>query len=75
MTRYSPEYDGRIINIPTLHVRGRGDQRDYGEGLLELCDPSMAEDLLHIHGHDFPRGLDSNKAIARLMRLTASRAM
>ncbi|GME45290.1 putative ef-hand calcium-binding domain protein [Neofusicoccum parvum] len=75
MTRYSPDYDGKIINIPTLHIRGKRDHSDHGEGLYNLCEPSMAEDLQHIFGHDFPRGLDTNRTIARLIRSTASRAL
>ncbi|KAK8134560.1 Hydrolase FUB4 [Apiospora sp. TS-2023a] len=74
MTRYSPEWDGQVISIPTLHVRGRGDHSDYGEGLLDLCDPTLAEDVLHIYGHDFPRGLEMSKTIAQLIRKTAARA-
>ncbi|KAK7948829.1 uncharacterized protein PG986_009715 [Apiospora aurea] len=74
MTRYGPEWDGRVISIPTLHVRGRGDHSDYGEGLLELCEPGLAEDVLHIYGHDFPRGLELSRTIAQLIRKTAARA-
>ncbi|KAK8129685.1 Hydrolase FUB4 [Apiospora kogelbergensis] len=74
MTRYSPEWDGQVISIPTLHVRGRGDHSDYGEGLLDLCDPDLAEDVLHIYGHDFPRGLEMSRTIAQLIRKTAAKA-
>lgn len=74
MTRYDPEWDGKVISIPTLHCRGRGDKKDYGEGLLDLCEPDLMEDLPHVYGHDFPRGLEMNRTIARLIRLTAAKS-
>lgn len=75
MTRYDSVWDGKIITIPTLHIRGRGDHSDYGEGLLDLCEPDLVEDRLHIYGHDFPRGRDMSMTIAQLIRKTAARAM
>ncbi|KAL8397628.1 hypothetical protein RB594_004366 [Gaeumannomyces avenae] len=74
MTRYDPAWDGKVISIPTVHIRGRGDHSDYGEGLLDLCEPDLAEDRLHIYGHDFPRGRDMSMTIARLIRKTADKA-
>lgn len=41
MTLYSPEWDGKLINIPTMHIHGRG---DYGS-VLDLCSLSATEDF------------------------------
>ena len=63
--------DGALIKIPTLHVRCPTDREEYGQELYRLCDPAVAQEYFHSHKHDFPRGYDEMRQIARFIRSTA----
>ncbi|KAH8880113.1 hypothetical protein GQ53DRAFT_755370 [Thozetella sp. PMI_491] len=71
MTKLDAQLDGNLINIPTLHVRCPDDIPEHGEELYNLCDPALAQEYFHIHKHDFPRGYDEIRQIARFIRSTA----
>lgn len=75
MTFFSHEWDGNCLALPSLHITGLGDHPEYGQTLYELAEPGVAERIGHVFGHDFPRGLDMNKTIARSIRALAERAM
>lgn len=75
MTFFDSEWDGQILSLPSLHVTGLGDHPEYGQHLYELAEPSVTEHIGHVFGHDFPRGLDMNKNIARTIRALAARAL
>jgi len=68
------EMDGVLIDIPTLHIRCPKDSWDTEE-LFQMCEPSLRKEFLHGHGHDFPRGTQECKEIARLIRATAELAV
>ncbi len=74
MCKWDAGMDGQVINIPTLHVRCPADHKEYGEGLYSLCDPKLAKQFIHTHGHDFPRGYHEMRALARLVRTVAEMA-
>ncbi|KAH6699763.1 serine hydrolase FSH [Leptodontidium sp. MPI-SDFR-AT-0119] len=74
MMKSDAALDGKLIQIPTLHVRCETDVAEHGEELYNLCDPQLAEQYFHIHKHDFPRGYNEMRGIARLIRQTAERA-
>jgi hypothetical protein len=65
--------DGTLIHIPTLHARCATDEPEHGQELYELCDGNKAEQYFHLHKHDFPRGYDEMRQIARLIRETAEK--
>ena len=67
--------DGVVIKIPTLHVMCASDAREHGEENYQLCEPELAQRYFHSHKHDFPRGYDEMRNIARMIRSTAERAM
>jgi hypothetical protein len=71
MLKCDAALDGTLIKIPTLHVRCPGDREEYGHGLFKLCEPQLAQQYFHHHEHDFPRGYDEMRNIARLIRSTA----
>ncbi|KAG0649045.1 hydrolase [Hyphodiscus hymeniophilus] len=71
MTKWDAVWDGTVINFPTLHVRCPDDFKAYGEELYKLCHPDLAQQVLHSHGHDFPRGYSEMRDIARLIKVTA----
>lgn len=75
MTFFDTEWDGKILSMPSLHITGLGDHPEYGENLHKLAEPSVTEHIGHVFGHDFPRGLEMNKNIARLIRATAEKAL
>lgn len=75
MSFFNREWDGQILDIPSLHITGLGDNPEYGENLYRVADPSRAERIGHVFGHDFPRGLDMNKQIARAIRAMAAKAL
>jgi hypothetical protein len=63
-----------LIDLPTLHIRSTAsDESDPHKGLqlLRLCDPGQAREFHHGSGHDFPRGRNEMKQIARLIREVA----
>jgi hypothetical protein len=71
MLKCNAALDGTLIKIPTLHVRCPGDREEYGHELYKLCEPQLAQQYFHDHEHDFPRGYDEMRNIARLIRSTA----
>ena len=75
MMKCDASKDGVLINIPTLHVRCPDDEAEHGQELYELCEPGIADQYFHIHKHDFPRGYDEMRQIARLIRSAAERSM
>ena len=74
MSKWDPHWDGHPLIVPTLHVRSPTDNREYGEGLQSVCEPSNARQFLHTKGHDFPSGFNEMKKIAQLIRATAESA-
>lgn len=74
MIKWDANFDGQPIGIPTLHVRCPGDLKEHGEGLQSLCNPSVAKQYIHAHGHDFPRGYHEMRSIAQLIRTVAEMA-
>lgn len=74
LTKWDFMWDGSVMNLPTLHVRCPTDYREYGEGLYKLCNPDLAKQFIHSHGHDFPRGYDEMRKIAKLVRTVAEMA-
>jgi len=74
MVKCDAAADGTLIRIPTLHVRCPSDEPEHGAELYDLCDKDVAEQYFHIHKHDFPRGYDEMRQVARLIRATADRA-
>lgn len=74
MMKCDSTLDGVLIRIPTLHVRCPSDEPEHGEELYHLCETQKAAQYFHIHKHDFPRGYDEMRQIARLIRQTAERA-
>lgn len=75
MAFYDARWDGQCLTLPSLHVTGQGDHPAYGQHLYELADPAAAMHIGHVFGHDFPRGLDMNKDIARAIRALAEKAL
>lgn len=75
MTFFDHEWDGQALTIPSLHVTGLGDHPEYGQHLFELGDPTVTERIGHVFGHDFPRGLDMNRDIARSIRALVAKAL
>lgn len=75
MWKSEQRYDGPVIKMPTLHVRCPADKEDHGMGLLRLCEPTLVSEYHHSHMHDFPRGYDQMRDIARLIRETAELAV
>ncbi|KAF1981616.1 hypothetical protein K402DRAFT_232505 [Aulographum hederae CBS 113979] len=75
MVKCDTTWDGQPINMPTLHVRCPQDKEDHGEGTYKLCNPDLAEQYFHSHMHDFPRGYDEMRTIAKLIRKTADKAV
>lgn len=75
MTFFDHEWDGKMLNVPSLHITGLGDHPEYGQHLFELGDPCVTERIGHVFGHDFPRGLDMNKAIARSIRALVAKTL
>lgn len=71
MAKCDAHVDGTPITIPTLHVRCATDEPEHGQELLALCDRTKTREYLHTHKHDFPRGYDEMRQIARLIRETA----
>ena len=74
MMKCDAALDGKLIRLPTLHVRCRTDEAEHGEELYNLCEENVAEQYFHVHKHDFPRGYNEMREIARLIRETAERA-
>lgn len=74
MVKCDAALDGTLIRIPTLHVRCELDEPEHGLELYNLCDKHAAAQYFHNHKHDFPRGYDEMRQIARLIRETAERA-
>jgi hypothetical protein len=74
MAKWDAEVDGKVIHIPTLHIRCPGDLKEHGEGLYNLCEPEVARQYIHAHGHDFPRGYHEMRSIAQLIRTVAEMA-
>ena len=75
LTKMDAALDGVLIKMPTLHVTCASDAPEHGEENYQLCEPSLAQRYFHSHKHDFPRGYDQMRDIARLIRSTAERAM
>ncbi|POS76181.1 hypothetical protein DHEL01_v205431 [Diaporthe helianthi] len=75
MTFFDKDWDGHILSMPSLHITGIGDAPEYGQQLFEIAEPSQAEHIGHVFGHDFPRGLDMNKTIARAIRAMVAKAL
>lgn len=71
MMKCDASLDGTLIKIPTLHIRCPSDREEYGQELYRLCEPTLAQQYFHSHKHDFPRGYDEMRHIARFIRLTA----
>ncbi|OCK77071.1 hypothetical protein K432DRAFT_359288 [Lepidopterella palustris CBS 459.81] len=71
MTKCDFKLDGTLIKIPTLHVRCPDDKEQFGEQMYHLCDKATASQLFHKHEHDFPRGYDEMRSIARAIRQLA----
>lgn len=75
MTFFDEAWDGHILSMPSLHITGLGDAPEYGQQLFDIAEPSQAEHIHHVFGHDFPRGLDMNKTIARSIRTMVEKAL
>ncbi|KAJ4415839.1 hypothetical protein N0V82_007099 [Gnomoniopsis sp. IMI 355080] len=75
MTFFDAKWDGQVLNMPSLHITGLGDHPEYGQNLYQLAEPRLAEHIGHVFGHDFPRGLDMNKNIARTIRALAEKSL
>jgi len=60
-------FEPQCISIPTLHIRDLEEPRQFGLGLLELCNARLAKEYYHSQGHEFPRGYNTIKDIARLV--------
>lgn len=75
MTFFDTEWDGKILALPSLHITGLGDHPEYGQTLYNIAEPSMADHIGHVFGHDFPRGLDMNKSIARAIRAMVAKVL
>lgn len=75
MAFFDQKWDGKMLTIPSLHITGLGDHPEYGQHLFELGDPGVTEHIGHVFGHDFPRGLDMNKTIARSIRALVAKAL
>ncbi|KAJ0163086.1 Ovarian cancer-associated -like protein [Colletotrichum tanaceti] len=75
MTFFDKAWDGHPLSMPSLHVTGQGDAPEYGQQLYDIAEPGQAELIRHVFGHDFPRGLDVNKTIARSIRALAEKAL
>ncbi|KAL1869098.1 hypothetical protein Daus18300_005634 [Diaporthe australafricana] len=75
MTFFDKDWDGNVLSMPSLHITGLGDAPEYGQQLFDIAEPSQAERIGHVFGHDFPRGLDMNKSIARSIRAMAEKAL
>ncbi|KAK1994699.1 hypothetical protein LX36DRAFT_660324 [Colletotrichum falcatum] len=75
MTFFDKAWDGHPLSMPSLHITGLGDAPEYGQQLFDIAEPSQAEHIGHVFGHDFPRGLDMNKTIARSIRALAEKAL
>ena len=75
VTRYEGGLDGALIDVPTLHVRCLNEENaDLGLNLLGLCEPSLVTEHYHPFGHDFPRGQEEMKKIARVIEELAESA-
>lgn len=71
MAKFEPVWDGVPIKIPTLHVKCAGDRPEFGPETFHLCDKDVAHEFFHSHKHDFPRGHEEMKQIARAIRSLA----
>jgi hypothetical protein len=61
--------DGVLLRIPTAHVWSKGGDLhpDMGKDLMDLCDESTREEVMHQLGHDVP-GSRSNESWPETMR-------
>ena len=71
MMKCDAALDSTLIKIPTLHIRCPTDREEYGQELYRLCEPTVRQQYFHSHKHDFPRGYDEMRHIARFIRSTA----
>ncbi|KAB5585707.1 serine hydrolase FSH [Coniochaeta sp. 2T2.1] len=75
VTRYEGGLDGALIDVPTLHVRCPNEENaDFGLNLMRLCEPGLAREHYHPFGHDFPRGQEEMRRIARAIAELAESA-
>lgn len=76
MGRYDVKLHGRLIDMPTLHVRcpESGDAHNNGAHTLALSTPELAKEIHHPFGHDFPRGHALLKKISTMFREIADAA-
>jgi len=68
LTKADVAMDGQLIKVPTLHIRCKEDKPQFGLEALQLCDESIASQFFHEHDHDFPRGYDQMRSIAKAIR-------
>jgi len=71
LTKADVTMDGQLIKIPTLHIRCKEDKPQFGQEAYELCDEGVARQFFHGHDHDFPRGFDEMRRIAKAIREVA----
>ncbi|KAF2802560.1 uncharacterized protein BDZ99DRAFT_550843 [Mytilinidion resinicola] len=74
LTKADAALDGQLIKIPTLHIRCPEDKEQFGLEAYELCEKSEARQFFHHHDHDFPRGYEEMRAIAKEIRSLAEAA-
>lgn len=69
VARYEGNTEGRLIDVPTLHVRCPGEEDpNLGLNILGVCLEDLTREYFHQFGHDFPRGQEEMRKISEAIR-------
>ncbi|PHH79323.1 hypothetical protein CDD80_5086 [Ophiocordyceps camponoti-rufipedis] len=73
---FNPGVYGERLNLPTVHVWGRGDGlRKQAEMMVRLCNPDLVGSYQHTGGHQVPQPWSDNEAVSEMIREAVMRKL